>query len=205
MVTTWQNSNNEKHLMSQQTTLSLLTAHLGRYASTTGFQIQHFIVRINFKPWAHGEKTYASLCSFVHFATKAPFLFCFLLIYMYTVSVNKEIKGLEGVFAPGVFWGHNMAFLCQAPEYIHRKISVHCPFSVIALSNLNSDHVRLYDVDPLYFPANRGSYRSSAVVCSDSYRLALTALADSRLSDSLGGGKKNQLITFQKSPEPCLY
>lgn len=55
-----------------------------------------------------------------------------------------------------------MAFFCRAPECIHRKISVQCPFSVIALSNLNLDHVRLLDVDPLYFPANRSSYRSSA-------------------------------------------
>lgn len=35
-------------------------------------------------------------------------------------------------------------------------------FQYIILSNLNFDHLRLYDVELSCFPANRGSSRSSA-------------------------------------------
>lgn len=48
------------------------------------------------------------------------------------------------------------------PEYSLRKTSVKCLFSEILLFNLNLDHVRLYEVDLLCFPANRGRYSSSA-------------------------------------------
>lgn len=50
----------------------------------------------------------------------------------------------------------------HGPEYFLRKACIKCSFSVILLSNLNLNYVRVYDVDPLRVPANWDSYRSYA-------------------------------------------
>ena len=59
----------------------------------------------------------------------------------------------------GILKSQNGFFFCQEPEYLLRKTSGKCSFSVILVQNSNLGHVRLYGVDIFKLIE---SYRSSA-------------------------------------------
>lgn len=79
----------------------------------------------------------------------------FWLFYMQKVNVNMEIKN----YNEHLPLSPSIRGIFRSRGHFLRRICVKCSFSVIL--NLDLNYVRLYDVDPLCFPANRGSYRSS--------------------------------------------
>ena len=106
-------------------------------------------------------------------------LFNFVERYMHALRVNKEIKN--------ALVGHKIAFLLPGCVNIDLwKRCFKCKFSVM-LSNLNLNHVRLYDEDPL---CERGAVIDSC---------------QQHLQSSWHVWENKQLITFQKSPKPFLY
>ena len=109
-------------------------------------------------------------------------------------------------FQADVFWDHNMTFFYQAPEYFLREACGKCSFSVLLSLSLNLGHVRMYDVGELTGKVTGlflllkpvGEKKRNDSPCANSYRL-LERLSLWQL------GERIQLITFQKSPKPCLY
>ena len=98
-------------------------------------------------------QVYIVLCILLfELAVFPPNHFCFWLFYLHKVSVNKETKNNGKFLYSGVgcfeyFWSDAWIFP-QKNKY--------------EVSNSYMDHMRLHDVGPLCFPANRGSYTSSA-------------------------------------------
>lgn len=81
---------------------------------------------------------------------------------MYLTKQRTRMSFCPCCSQAGVVQGHKMAIFLHVPEYFLRKACIKCVFSVILLSKLNLNYVRVYDVDPLRFPANWDSYRSYA-------------------------------------------
>lgn len=82
-----------------------------------------------------------------------------------------------------VFLGYKIACFCQAPSYFLRKPCVNCSFSVISVSYLNLDHLRLHDVDSLCLPAATGHLL--AYFCTNKF-MWLKQINDSLCSNSYG-------------------
>ena len=119
------------------------------------FQDKTTSTRYNQQANKQTRRSFAGLHSSMHFAV---WIGCFstksllFLAILYKVSVNKETKNNGKFLYSGVgcfeyFWSDAWIFP-QKNKY--------------EVSNSYMDHMRLHDVGPLCFPANRGSYTSSA-------------------------------------------
>lgn len=140
---------------------------------------------------------------------------CIWLCYIHKERIKEQQCLCLCYSQAGVLWGQNIPSILSGISMFHRKT---CWFSALLLPNMNLDHLGLCEVDPLCFPANRGSCRSpTGLFCiekcwrekiinisvrSDFYRSKPEALTEFLTACT----RTNiQFVTFQTSANSCLY